>query len=329
MSELEHVTIQANGINIHYVTQGEGPLVVFCHGWPESWYSWRHQIPAVAEAGYRVVAMSMRGYGGTDAPEDIGAYTISHNVGDVVGVVNSLGEDTAVIVGPDWGAPVAWYSALMRPDLFRAVAALSVPFMPPTGALPDGLTVNDVMAATAGEERDYYRLYFQEPGKAEADLEADLDRTFRGILYTVSGDAVSSGDLDTGWDGFFPAGESLTDQLIIPDELPQWLTEDDIGFYVDSFQERGFRGGFNWYRNINALPAALAPWVGTRIRQPSLYMGGSTDLIAGNTPKNIETTRASMADLRHLEIIEGAGHWLQQEYPDEVNTALTSFLDSL
>lgn len=329
MSELQHGTTQANGINIHYVTQGEGPLVVFCHGWPESWYSWRHQLPAIAEAGYRVVAMSMRGYGKTDAPEDIGAYTISHNVGDVVGVVNSLGEDTAVVVGHDWGAPVAWYSALMRPDLFRAVGALSVPFMPPIGALPEPMTVNDVMAMTAGEGRDYYRLYFQEPGKAEADLEADLDRTIRGILYTVSGDAVSSGDLEIGWDGFFPKGEAFTDQLIIPDELPQWLTEDDIGFYVDSFRERGLRGGFNWYRNINALPAALAPWVGTRITQPSLYMGGSTDLIAGNTPENIETTRASMADLRHLEIIEGAGHWLQQEYPDEVNAALISFLDSL
>ncbi len=329
MSELEHHTIQGNGIDIHYVSQGEGPLVVFCHGWPESWYSWRHQLPAVAEAGYRAVAMSMRGYGGTSAPQDIGAYTISHLIGDVVAVVNSTGEDTAVVVGHDWGAPVAWYSALMRPDMFRGVAALSVPWIPPIGALPEGITMNGLMAQAAGENRDYYRLYFQEPGKAEADLEADVERTIRGVLYTISGDAISDGALEQGWDGFFPAGESVTDQLVVPATLPGWLTEEDVAFYVSEISRTGFRGGLNWYRNINALPACLAPWVGSTIRQPSFYMGGSTDLIAGNTPAAIELTRSSLADLRHLEILEGAGHWLQQERPDEVNSALVAFLRNI
>ncbi len=329
MSELEHHTIQGNGIDIHYVSQGEGPLVVFCHGWPESWYSWRHQLPAVAEAGYRAVAMSMRGYGGTGAPQDIGAYTISHLVGDVVAVVNSTGEDTAVVVGHDWGAPVAWYSALVRPDMFRGVAALSVPWIPPIGALPEGITMNGLMAQAAGENRDYYRLYFQEPGKAEADLEADVERTIRGVLYTISGDAISDGALEQGWDGFFPAGESVTDQLVVPATLPGWLTEEDVAFYVSEISRTGFRGGLNWYRNINALPACLAPWVGSTIRQPSFYMGGSTDLIAGNTPAAIELTRSSLADLRHLEILEGAGHWLQQERPDEVNSALVAFLRNI
>ncbi len=329
MSELEHHTIQGNGIDIHYVSQGEGPLVVFCHGWPESWYSWRHQLPAVAEAGYRAVAMSMRGYGGTSAPQDIGAYTISHLVGDVVAVVNSTGEDTAVVVGHDWGAPVAWYSALVRPDMFRGVAALSVPWIPPIGALPEGITMNGLMAQAAGDDRDYYRLYFQEPGKAEADLEADVERTIRGVLYTISGDAISDGALEQGWDGFFPAGESVTDQLVVPATLPGWLTEEDVAFYVSEISRTGFRGGLNWYRNINALPACLAPWVGSTIRQPSFYMGGSTDLIAGNTPAAIELTRSSLADLRHLEILEGAGHWLQQERPDEVNSALVAFLRNI
>jgi pimeloyl-ACP methyl ester carboxylesterase len=329
MSELEHHTIQGNGIDIHYVSQGEGPLVVFCHGWPESWYSWRHQLPAVAEAGYRAVAMSMRGYGGTSAPQDIGAYTISHLIGDVVAVVNSTGEDTAVVVGHDWGAPVAWYSALVRPDMFRGVAALSVPWIPPIGALPEGITMNGLMAQAAGENRDYYRLYFQEPGKAEADLEADVERTIRGVLYTISGDAISDGALEQGWDGFFPAGESVTDQLVVPATLPGWLTEEDVAFYVSEISRTGFRGGLNWYRNINALPACLAPWVGSTIRQPSFYMGGSTDLIAGNTPAAIELTRSSLADLRHLEILEGAGHWLQQERPDEVNSALVAFLRNI
>ena len=326
---LEHNTIQGNGINIHYVTQGEGPLVVFCHGWPESWYSWRHQIPAVAEAGYRAVAMSMRGYGGTDAPQDIGAYTINHLVGDVVAVVNSFGDESAVVVGHDWGGPVAWYSALMRPDMFAGCAVLSVPFIPPIGALPEGVDMNMMMQQAAGEDRDYYRLYFQEPGKAEADLEADIDRTMRGVLYSISGDAVANGDLDQGWDGFFPAGETMSEQLIIPDELPAWLTEEDLAFYVSEISRTGFRGGLNWYRNIKNLPACLAPWVGSTIRQPTFYMGGSTDLIAGNTPEAIQLTKDSLPDLRHLEIIEGAGHWLQQECPDEVNSALVAFLRSL
>ncbi|MCP5029589.1 MAG: alpha/beta hydrolase [Actinomycetia bacterium] len=329
MIEVEHNTIQGNGINIHYVSKGEGPLVVFCHGWPESWYSWRHQIPVVADAGYRAVAVSMRGYGGTDAPQDIGAYTINHLVGDVVAVVNGLGEDTAVVVGHDWGAPVAWYSALMRPDMFRAVAALSVPFIPPIGGLPAGVTMNDMMAQAAGPDRDYYRLFFQEPGKAEADLEADVQRSMLGALYSISGDAVANGDLEEGWDGFFPAGQTMSEQFIVPDELPSWLTEEDLQFYVDEITRTGFRGGFNWYRNINALPACLAPWVGTTIKQPAFYMGGSTDMIAGNTPEAIEGTRAALPDLRHLEILEGAGHWLQQERPDEVNRALLAFLAGL
>ena len=326
---IEHGELEANGITIHYVSQGEGPLVVLCHGFPESWYSWRHQLGALADAGYRAVAPSMRGYGKTGAPEDIGAYTISHLVGDAVGLVGGLGETSAVIVGHDWGAPVAWYAALMRPDLFRAVAALSVPFTPPTGALPDGVTVNDLMRLAAGPERDYYRLYFQEPGKAEADFEADVARNVRGFLYTISGDAVANGDLEAGWDGHFPAGESMSAQLIVPDELPPWLTEDDVAFYAAELSATGIRGGLNWYRNIDRLPGALAPFLGATIEQPSFYMGGSTDLIAGNTPEAIAGMQAALGDLRHLELIDGAGHWLQQEYPNEVNAALLAFLATL
>ncbi|MGY9074192.1 MAG: alpha/beta fold hydrolase [Acidimicrobiales bacterium] len=331
MSELAvtHGNVEANGINIHYVTQGEGPLVVFCHGFPESWYSWRHQIPAVAAAGYRAVGLSMRGYGGTSAPQDIDAYSIHHLIGDVTAVVNALGEETAVVVGHDWGAPVAWYSALMRPDMFRAVAALSVPFMPATGSLPDGVTVNDVMKMMAGPDRDYYRLFFQEPGVAEADLEADIERSMRGFLYTISGDAISNGDLAGGWDGHFPAGTALSEHFVIPDALPEWLSEDDLAFYVDEITKSGFRGGLNWYRNINRLPGALAPWVGATINQPSFYMGGSTDLIAGNTPEAIDAMRTTLPDLRHLEIIEGAGHWLQQEFAEQVSSALVNFLNGL
>jgi len=324
-----HHTIEANGISIHYVSQGEGPLVVFCHGWPESWYSWRHQIPAIADAGYQAVALSMRGYGQSSAPQDINAYSINHLIGDVVAVVNSIGVDSAVVVGHDWGAPVAWYSALMRPDMFSAVAGLSVPYNPPSGALPDGIDVNMVMAQAAGEGRDYYRLFFQEPGRAEADLEANIERTMVGVLYTISGDAVADGHLEAGWGGYFPAGQSMSEQLIVPDDLPSWLSQQDLDFYVAEITRTGFRGGLNWYRNINSIPASLAPWVGSTIKQPSFYMGGSTDVIAGNSPDALELTKASLPDLRHFEILDGAGHWLQQERPDQVNTALVSFLDDV
>ena len=216
-----HNDVDANGISIHTVSAGEGPLVLFCHGFPESWYSWRHQLQAVADAGFHAVAMDMRGYGQTSAPEDIGAYTLSHLVGDTVGVVRALGADEAVIVGHDWGAPVAWYSALMRPDIFRAVAALSVPYIPPIGGLPAGLTMNALMQMGAGEN-DYYRLYFQEPGVAEAEIDADMERFVRAILYTISGDIVEDGVHQQGWAGYFPKGERLADQMVIPEALP-WL----------------------------------------------------------------------------------------------------------
>ena len=333
MSELEHGNLEANGINIHYVSQGEGPLVVLCHGFPESWYSWRHQLPALADAGYRAVALSMRGYGLTDAPQDVNRYSIHHLIGDVVGVINALAPDGpgdgAVVVGHDWGAPVAWYSALVRPDLVRAVAGLSVPYGPPIGGLPDGINVNDVMAAEAGPDRHYYRLYFQEPGMAEAELETDVRRAVLGFLYLISGDALANGDITESFDGHFPADQTLMDQMIVPATLPTWLTDTDVDFYVDEITRTGFRGGLNWYRNIYRIPGALAPWVGATINQPSFYMAGSTDLIAGNTPDAVAGMQAALPDLRHCELIEGAGHWLQQERPDKVNQALLTFLGGL
>jgi pimeloyl-ACP methyl ester carboxylesterase len=323
-----HADVQANGITIHTVSTGEGPLVLFCHGFPESWYSWRHQLQAVADAGFRAVAMDMRGYGGTTAPEEIAAYSLSHLVGDTVGVVNALGAEQAVIVGHDWGAPVAWYSALMRPDVFRAVAALSVPYTPPIGGLPAGLTMNGLMKSAAGD-RDYYRLYFQEPGVAEAEIEADMARFVRGFLYTVSGDIVEDGVHESGWAGFFPKGERLIDQLVVPETLPNWITEDDVAFYVDELSRKGVRGGLNWYRNINALPTVLAPFLGAVIEQPALYLAGEYDLIAGNSESALAGVRAALPNLHALQVFSGAGHWLQQERPEDVNEALLGFLGAL
>lgn len=328
MSAITHRQVEANGISIHIAEAGSGPLVLFCHGFPESWYSWRHQLPVVAEAGFHAVAMDMRGYGSTTQPKDINAYTVSHLVGDVVGVVNALEEQTAVVVGHDWGAPVAWWSALMRPDLFRAVAGMSVPYLAPFGGLPEGVTMNDLMRAMAAG-RDYYRLYFQEPGVAEGEMDADPRRGMLGMLYSISGDIVRDGIHQQGWDGLFTMGERFIDQLVLPAQLPPWLTQADVDYYVGEVSRAGFFGGINWYRNINAIPAILAPFLGSTIRRPSFYIGGELDLIAGNTPDAIEAMKAALPDLRHCELLPGAGHWIQQERPSEVNAALLSFLRSL
>ena len=198
---------------------------------PESWYSWRHQLPAVSAAGFRAVALDMRGYGGTTAPPAVADYSLGHLVGDV-GAVAALGEKQAVVVGHDWGAPVAWYSALMRPEVFRAVVGMSVPYIPPV-VLPAGLTMSDLVRAVAGPKREYYRLYFQELGVAEKAMEADVERTVRGLLYSISGDVVTDSVFDRPWYGHFPPSEGLMSQLVVPEVLPPWLTEDDVRVYVD------------------------------------------------------------------------------------------------
>jgi pimeloyl-ACP methyl ester carboxylesterase len=324
----EHAHVQVNGVAVHTVSIGAGPLVVFCHGFPESWYSWRHQLPAVAEAGFRAMALDMRGYGTSSAPAAVDAYSMSHIVADVVGVVAATGAEQAVVVGHDWGALVAWYSALMRPDVFRAVVAMSVPYLPPIPALPEGVTMNDVMQHAAGEQ-DYYRLFFQEPGVAEADLEADVDGFLRAFLYTISGNIVGNGVHATGWDGFFPKGQGLVEQLVPPDVLPSWLTEDDLAFYVSEFCRTGFRGGLNWYRNIRALPTILGPFAGAVINQPALYLAGEYDLIAGNTRDALAELPVQVPGLRAMKVFPRTGHWLQQERATEVNQQLLSFLTSL
>jgi pimeloyl-ACP methyl ester carboxylesterase len=328
MPHITHRQVDANGLSVHIAEAGEGPLVLFCHGFPESWYSWRHQLPAVADAGFHAVAMDMRGYGGTTQPTDIGAYTVNHLVGDVVDVVRALGESSAVVVGHDWGAPIAWWSALMRPDMFRAVAGMSVPYLAPIEGLPTGVTMNDVMTMVAAG-REYYRLYFQEPGRADAELDADVRHSLLGFMYTISGDVLADGVMAEPFDGHFAAGERFVDQFRIPVQLPAWLTEDDVQHYVDGLTRTGFFGGVSWYRNINAIPAILAPFLGRTVHQPAFYIGGDTDMIAGNTPDSIEAMRLALPDLRHCELLPGAGHWIQQERPTEVTAALLQFLRSL
>ncbi|MDO8431862.1 MAG: alpha/beta hydrolase [Candidatus Binatus sp.] len=319
MADLQHKFVTTNGIRMHYVEQGSGPLVVLCHGWPESWYSYRHQIPALAAAGFRVVAPDQRGYGQTDRPEPIESYHILNLVGDIVGLVNSLGVDSAVIVGHDWGAPVAWNSALLRPDIFRAIGLLSVPYFPRTPVHPI-----EGMKALAGDQ-NFYQLYFQEPGKVEKELDADPRRSMAMILYSASGDPPPN----EVWKHVFPKSMKFIDTGVVPKQLPPWLTEADLDFFANEFKRAGFRGGINWYRNF-ARNWELTPFLdGAKLRQPAVFAAGEHDVVGKMYPGAYDMAGAFTPNLKKKVIIPGAGHWIQQERPREVNDILIEFLKGL
>ena len=315
--------IETNGIHLHIAEQGEGPLVVLCHGFPESWYSWRHQLAALSAAGFRVVAPDMRGYGRSEQPEAIDQYTLLHLVGDMVGLLDVIGVEQAVIAGHDWGAPVAWHAALLRPDRFRAVIGLSVPFWPrrptkPTSVMPRR---DDAM---------FYQLYFQEPGIAEAELERDPRQTIIKLLYVASGDMPRGGGGGGGVgmvrrDGGFLTGTPS------PATLPAWLTEADVDFYAGEFKRTGFRGGLNWYRNIDRNWELLAPFAGAKVMVPALYMAGDRDLVVAfpGMDRVIANLAHNVPDLRATIMLPGCGHWTQQERASEVNAAMIDFLRQL
>jgi pimeloyl-ACP methyl ester carboxylesterase len=306
-------TISANDIEIFLLEQGEGPLVLLCHGWPELSYSWRHQIPAIAAAGFRVVAPDMRGFGRTSAPADILAYSLFDTVGDMVALVAALGEKRAAIVGHDWGAPVAWHAALFRPDVFSAVAGLSVP--PPSRGRGRPLkTLRD------GGITNFYWQYFQAPGVAEAEFERDVGLTMRTLLGRGFSDTAASLFVEDG-KGFL--GNPCADR-----PPPDWLGEADLSYFTEAYQKSGFRGGLNWYRNLDRNWELTAPWQGAQIHQPSLFIAGSKDsvvtgLIGG---KRIADMERVLPNLKRKLIIEGAGHWVQQERAAEINAALIAFL---
>ena len=326
MTEVTHRTVEANGIRMHIAEAGGGPLVVLCHGFPECWYSWRHQLRALAEAGFHAVAPDMRGYGQTDAPEEIEQYTLLHLVGDMVGLLDGLGAETAVIAGHDWGAPVAWHAALLRPDRFRGVIGLSVPFRPrgqtrPTTAMPQ---TDDAL---------FYQLYFQPLGVPEAELERDPRRTLRSILYSASADAPRRSGRGAADDdvGMVPRQGGFLSRMVDPDVLPSWLTEADIAFYAGEFTRSGFRGGLNWYRNIDRNWELLAPFAGARVTVPALYVAGDRDLVVGfrGMDQLLANLTQFVPQLRARIMLPGCGHWTQQERAAEVSAAMLDFLRGL
>jgi pimeloyl-ACP methyl ester carboxylesterase len=318
--DIQHRFVDANGIRIHVAEQGAGPAVVLCHGFPETWYSWRHQLRDLAQAGFRAIAPDMRGYGQTDRPAGVAHYSLFHLVGDMVGLLDALGERTAVIAGHDWGAPVAWHAALMRPDRFRAVIGLSVPFLRRGRARP-----TTVMPRT-GEAR-FYQLYFQEAGVAEAELEADVRRTLVRMLIGASGDAPIGGAAAP----MVRHGEGFLSSLPEPGALPSWLTEADLDVCAGEFERTGFTGGLNWYRNLDRNWELLAPYAGARIEQPALYVAGDRDLVIASAgiERAIATLGQAVPMLRRTLILAGCGHWTQQERPRPVSDAMIEFLRDL
>ncbi len=324
---VSHRLIESNGIRMHVAEQGQGPLVLLCHGFPESWYSWRHQLSALAEAGYHAVAPDQRGYGQTDRPEAIEAYTTLHLVGDMLGLLDALGEEQAVIVGHDWGANVAWNAALMRPDHFRAVIVLSIPYVPRGPAHGPQSTVRptEAMRRMVGD-RFFYQLYFQQPGIAEAELERDVRTAIRRFLYAASGDAPPA----VRWKPVMsdPDANMLT-STIDPQTLPGWLTEADVDFYVAEFERIGFRGGLNWYRNFDRNWELLAPFSGAKITQPALFIWGESDPVFEIPGFSARLDRMPhLIPNLHKVALPGCGHWVQQERATEVNEAMIAFLRS-
>jgi pimeloyl-ACP methyl ester carboxylesterase len=315
MTEFSHRQIPLNGIEMHVAELGEGPLVLMCHGWPELWYSWRHQLKALSEAGFRAVAPDMRGFGQTSAPQDVAAYTILHNVGDMVALVAALGETHALIVGHDWGAPVAWHAALMRPDIFPAVVAMSVPHRR-RGLAPPLDTLRKAGKA------DYYWLYFQERA-AEDEFARDAAFTLRRLFHIGFGETPKAERMSL----YVDRTKGMLGAVRNPVPLPPWLTEADIAVFADEYRRTGFRGGLNWYRNIDRNWELTAPWHGAVIAQPALFIAGANDaVIAGSMGQRaLEELDSVVPNLQLKILLDGAGHWIQQERPDEVNAALISF----
>lgn len=335
-SQPTHRHVEINGIRMHLAEQGQGPLVLLLHGWPESWYSWRHQFEALAAAGYRVVAPDQRGYARTDQPADIGSYTLLHLVGDVIALIDELGKEQAVLVGHDWGAPVAWTTAMLRPDKVRAVAGLSIPPILPGGMVPPSIT-----RELYGER--FYQVYFQEPGVADAEFAKSLAETFRRFLVGASGD---NPEFDEPRPLLVPEGLGLLDAMPVSPDLPAWLTEADIQAYTEDYARHGeyaFTGAFNWYRNIERNNELLAAFQGRGIDVPALYMVGDRDMVTAlRTPQGPtigELLRGAAGpgnplaaiapQMRPPVVLPGAGHWTQQERPAEVNAALIDFLDGV
>lgn len=317
----EFRTIDVGDISLRCAVEGSGPLAILVHGFPESWYSWRHQLGPLADAGFTACAIDVRGYGGSDKPPRVEDYTLEKIAGDLVGLADAISPDAApVLIGHDWGAPIVWNTALTNPDRFRAVAGLSVPF---AGA-PQRPFTEVFREHFTSQGKFFYQEYFQESGVAEGEAEADPRGFIHRMMYSISGD-VPPGNY---WDK--PLGARFLDGLPDPVALP-WLSEADLDFYESEFRASGFRGPLNRYRNHERDFAWLQGWQGKRIEQPALFIGGDRDpatFLFGAVTDPVGMMRL-FAPKVDGHVLNGVGHWTQQERPEEVNALLLDWLGRL
>jgi pimeloyl-ACP methyl ester carboxylesterase len=292
-------SVAANGIELHLLDEGSGPLVVLCHGFPELAFSWRRQVPVLTDAGFRVVAPDLRGYGRSSAPSEVEAYDVVTLCGDLCALLDALGEQSAIFVGHDWGASLVWQLAVLHPARVRAVVGMSVPFVPraPAPPLP-------IMRRHLGD--DFYISWFQQPGVADAALARDVRRTLTtSRVWTAQWAEEDGAEL----------------------RRPEWLSESELDVYVEAFERTGFTGGLNWYRNIDRNWELTAPFAERHVEQPALFLTGERDPVRQFMPA--EAMRGWVTDLREEILVPDAGHWVQQQDPDAVNAALLDFLGDL
>jgi pimeloyl-ACP methyl ester carboxylesterase len=319
IAEITHRSVSSPGGRIHLVEQGSGPLVLLVHGFPESWYSWRHQLPALAAAGYRAVAIDVRGYGRSSKPAATDAYRMLDLVADNVAVVHALGEESAVVIGHDWGAAVAANSALLKPEVFRAVGLLSVPYTPRGGPRP-----SDVFAQLGGGgDGEFYVSYFQRPGRAEAEIEPDVRGWLAGFYAALSADTMPAPGAP---DPHFVGKAGTLRERFPSGRLPAWLSEKDLDVYAGEFERTGVTGALNRYRNMDRDWEDLAAFDGAPVTQPSLFIGGDLDASTTWLADAIKAYPITLPGLVSSHLLAGCGHWIQQERPAEINRLLTDWL---
>jgi len=326
MENVEFKIVKSNGINIRLAMMGEGPLVIFCHGWPESWYSYRYQLPAVADAGFKAVAYDVRGYGESDKPHEIEAYTMRNMTNDVVGIIDALGYDTAITIGHDWGGPIALNTAALNEDRISATGTLSVPF---TGRGP--MPTLDLWKEIY-KDRFFYQLYFQKEGVAEEEFESDLSRALF-MTYTNSDGRGMKFNFEKSQSGSVP--EKTKDSTFLEgmemfEDFPNWFTKEDLDYFVSQFEISGLRGPFNRYRAQNIDWHEIPELEGKILEQPAFFITGTLDPVNFFVPSDQSLTdriKPNYKNLLFAEELEGIGHWTQQEAPEEVNSFIIDFLN--
>lgn len=343
INDLHHMLLNVGSTRIHVVEKGDGPPVILLHGFPESWYSWRKQIDVIADAGYRVIALDQRGYGRSSKFFQNRAYRIHYLVNDVVGVAQAYGDSPCAVIGHDWGAPVAWTAAWLHPNTFRGVMGLSVPFSGRAQVALPGNPFGEQKPLNhhkfiAGPDKTFYQDYFGAQGAIIDEIEADLRSWLKGLIFSLSGDAMSQAPESAKANSVeavrnspmcIANGARMSDAFATPESMPSWLSEEDLDFYANEFERSGFGGPLAYYHNIDANWHDLAEQAGKPLTVPACFVGGEFDVATHWGVEAIERAHEVMPNFIGSHIVEGSGHWIQQECPQETNRLILDFLRQL